>query len=126
MHPFVQATYPSGQGYTTDITNLTFCTWWGTLCYWSTGSDSPSSWLILLIPFQAVTYLSQFFYVTLLYLNSYIDIVNLLIFNSFGKTIPYAYWYFTALNISAALYFLLSGMAIATFCYFDTFDPDFK
>ena len=49
-----------------------------------------------------------------------------MIFNSLGKTIPYAYWYFAALNISAAIYLLLSGMAIGTFCYFDTFDPDFK
>ena len=62
-----------------------------------------------------------------IYINSYIDVVNLLIFNSgFSKTIPYAYWYFAAINISAALYFLLSGIAVGTFCYFDTFDPDFK
>ena len=125
-HPLVQASFYSGAGYTTDISNLSFCTWWGTLCYWSTGTSSPSEWLVLLVPFQAITYIGQVFYVTLLYINSYIDIVNLLIFNSLGKTIPYAYWYFAALNISAAIYLLLSGMAIGTFCYFDTFDPDFK
>ena len=125
-HPLVQASFYSGAGYTTDISNLSLCTWWGTLCYWSTGTSSPSEWLVLLVPFQAITYIGQVFYVTLLYINSYIDIVNLLIFNSLGKTIPYAYWYFAALNISAAIYLLLSGMAIGTFCYFDTFDPDFK
>ena len=55
-----------------------------------------------------------------------IDYVNGLIFQSTSKTIPYIYWYFAAINILAGLYFLLSGMAAMTYCYFDTFDPDFK
>ena len=126
-HLQVQSTFYSGSGFATDISNLQFCTWWGQYCYWSSGSSSPSSWLILLIPYQAVTYLAQILYVTILYINSYIDIVNLAIFNSgYSKTIPYAYWYFATINLLGALFFLLSGMAVGTFCYFDTFDPDFK
>ena len=60
------------------------------------------------------------------YINSYgIDYVNTYIYSYAGKTIPYIYWYYAAFNILAALFFMLSGIAVITFCYYDTWDPSF-
>lgn len=57
--------------------------------------------------------------------NNIIGFANDLFYSITGYTIPYVYWWFTAIVLYIGTVYALMGLAVGGFCAAETFSPEF-
>ena len=104
------------------------CYGWGSLCPFNESNFNNSYWLptLLLAPWILTEYTGKVLYLEMWNINNnMIAFVNDGFYYYLGYTIPYMYWWSTAILLSIGTFYMIMGLTVGGFCAAETFSPSF-
>jgi len=104
------------------------CKGWGSLCPFDEKNFDNTFWIftLLLAPWILIEYIGKIFYLEMWNINNnIIAYINDVFYDTLGYTIPYVYWWFSAIVLYIGTVYTVMGLAVGGFCAAETFSPGF-
>ena len=102
-----------------SLDSIGICDGFGSLCPFNGSNTNLSyyAYTILLAPWITTVYLTRVGYVEIMNINyNIIDFINDDFYYYLGVTIPYSYWWFSAITLVIGLIYTYFGLTVAAFC----------